>query len=389
MRLEPKQLSRVKGSGANLETVDDTLHRQNYAPKSRPLSWIEARSRLRSTLRQYAESKPETNKKIQQREAEDENRCEGSIRNFPPRYSRGYCQQLMDVWLVHNMDLYCGSLLLSSGLLSLSVCSYIQRKRDVEGSSLNPQADLRVYTGQMAGAALLVSGVLFSIVTTVIKNHTCSKDVFVRKKRAVLSFLEEMDNLCTTNYKYAECMDNAKDRNKDEPRRSNKTSRIRLSGTPLSDIYSAYRIRSSLGISLVKEDQVTSSSVDEEGEWHQIPALLLVRGDFVAFQVGDIAPAKCRLVPSVNVPSKDSPPSSQKYTEGETFIQAGERLTQEMLGNERHSCKSSKFPPGRSSLGPKSKDLLVLCNNMRVFMLVESPLKNFLLREDGESVLLP
>ena len=50
----------------------------------------------------------------------------------------------------------------------------------------------------------------------------------------------------------------------------------------VEDVHSTYRI--------------SCSDIDGkgEGQWHRIPTLLLVEGDFIALKVGDTAPAKCR-----------------------------------------------------------------------------------------------
>ena len=60
---------------------------------------VKSRSCLRSTLRHYAELKSEMNQKMQHQGGGDENRCKGSISNFPSRYS----WDIVSNWWVHGL----------------------------------------------------------------------------------------------------------------------------------------------------------------------------------------------------------------------------------------------------------------------------------------------
>jgi len=65
------------------------------------------------------------------------------------------------------------------------------------------------------------------------------------------------------------------------------------SGTSLNDIYPVYR-RSVGAKNSNNDNEETSCSYDDcAASWSRIPSLLLVEGDYVALQIGDIVPAEC------------------------------------------------------------------------------------------------
>ena len=106
----------------------------------------------------------------------------------------------------------------------------------------------------------------------------------------------------------------------------------------------------------------------DEPSWTGIPSLLLVRGDFIALQVGELAPANC----------------VQVDVESETplHIAAGDRLSLESLGQTANEVVQN-LPRGRSTIPPWSEHLLTLCNKKCIFQVLEPPLKQFIARPFG------
>eukprot|EP00986_Skeletonema_menzelii_P010454 scaffold5084_cov145-Skeletonema_menzelii.AAC.1 len=145
----------------------------------------------------------------------------------------------------------------------------------------------------------------------------------------------------------------------------------------VEDVHSTYRIGS-------------DCNNTGKGQWHRIPTLLLVEGDFIALKVGDTAPAKCR-------PLSLSPLSSSLDN---GIIEAGERLTAQSLPqeiketlvfNDTSTPKAAKnatarssggmLPLGRHSVRYHSNELLLLANGVRIFVLLETPIDLFLRKE--------
>lgn len=258
------------------------------------------------------------------------------------------------VWLARELDMIM-ALLLSVGLLILSIVSYHQRKSSSTSSSggLNPRADLSVYKSQLAASVMFVTGSIFSILVCWRRKVTSRRDSYVGKRRTVLSFLDKMNAWKEAQAEMAELP------HIDE--QSAKEEAIQLSGTALTDVYSLYRL---------SNDPASGSS----GQWHKIPSLLLVEGDFISLQGGDIAPANCTLVPMVDSRS------SRGGAVGSLRLAAGERFT------GTAAVSFSTLPAGRSTLKPEnSRELLELCNRTNIFVITETPLISALSKGHGKS----
>jgi hypothetical protein len=125
-------------------------------------------------------------------------------------------------------------------------------------------------------------------------------------------------------------------------------------------------------------NMVSSSS----SSWTTLPSLLLVQGDWIALQVGDIAPANCTMI----TPRAAAPAAATTTTTTRTFA-AGERITMESLHCTIDSV-TTKLPLGRTTLPTlptiKSCDhFLTLCNHLQIFILNESPISSSLKRTTG------
>mmetsp|Transcript_31329 Transcript_31329/g.65513 ORF Transcript_31329/g.65513 Transcript_31329/m.65513 type:complete len:1636 (-) Transcript_31329:697-5604(-) len=99
---------------------------------------------------------------------------------------------------------------------------------------------------------------------------------------------------------------------------------------------------------------VTNSN--EQGRWHRIPSLLLVQGDFIALKVGDTAPAKCRALHSWEISKNEENASLKDNSEPiPKIIKAGERLTIDSLP---YLAKESLMPPSKASANISKAGLL-------------------------------
>jgi hypothetical protein len=131
---------------------------------------------------------------------------------------------------------------------------------------------------------------------------------------------------------------------------------LELDGTALAGVYPVYRRKFGFG----GESKV--------GSWCRVPTLLLVQGDHIALQIGDVAPATCKLIEEHKIP---------------IFLKAGEIITLKTY-QETSNLAAGKWPRGRTTLPPDSDRLLTLCNNMRIFEVIETPLEAFLRQPRGK-----
>jgi hypothetical protein len=249
-------------------------------------------------------------------------------------------------WLQNDLDLYCGALSLSFGLLVLACLAWVSSVK--EGSTLlNAAADHRVYLSQLCAAVLLAFTTMASVWMVRRRQFACTSDVDSVKRREIKRFLKSMEWQDVEDTK--EDNDNGNLRYTASAQAGVKFESIKLPGTSLTDIYPVYRLSSEGG----------------QGSWSRLPTLLLVKGDYVALQVGDLAPSKCALVSETG-----------DFTNGNIqFVGGGERITSESFGGSKPTVA---LPKGRTTLATGSDKLLELCNSLRVFVLLESPLHSFL-----------
>ena len=97
-----------------------------------------------------------------------------------------------------------------------------------------------------------------------------------------------------------------------------------------------------------------------------------MQGDHISLQVGDISPAKCRIATG---------------SESGVTVEKGERITLETFG-ENASLITSMLPKGRTTIPGEGEELLTLCNKLQIFVVLESPLQNFLNEPSGKSFLV-
>ena len=291
-----------------------------------PLSWGEARSLLRQVLEDYLDDPPPVKKSDP----------------APPPAN----ESLLSKAIRHDVDLYAGALALSVALLILASFSLSAR---VNGTSslLMPTADVAVYRAEVAAAVLLVLGSLTGVWVVRRRRFLSLNDSDNAKRREIRKFLHSS----------ASSPDDAtlKQQAAASPLVLPEPELVNL--TAQTGVYPVYR-RSENGAS-----------------WTRIPSLLLVRGDWIALQIGDVAPANC------SVKNDDA---------SQTIIQvsAGERLTMETFGYTAEGV-TVDLPRGRSTLpNDATNHLLTLCNKMQIFTVVDTPLEKFIRKPSGKRVMM-
>lgn len=296
-----------------------------------PLSWAEARATLTVVLEKYMK------------------------RPLPVVKSTASAQKA-SVWQCcfrWDADFYAGALPVSVALLALSITSLEARKRGDADSALNASAGVTVYRTQVAGSTLLLAGTLISIFLVKRREYIAARDSDVAKRTTITRFLKATKGL---GEGIRDAISHGSPRSKTESEIVG-DQQLHHSGTSRTDIYPAYRR--------------SNSAKQQGGFWHRVPTLLLVKGDFFALQVGDVAPAKCKLL---DAKGKVKPSCT---------VEGGERITVGSFGDSQPS-PTSKFPRGKSTVPPQSRELLELCNHMSVFIVEETPLESFLSLPHGE-----
>lgn len=293
-----------------------------------PLSWKEARSRLRSFLEEYIDidTAPTPVKKRDTDQTETKT-------------------TFISEWLKRDLDIYIGALGASIALLIIACLTFANG-----GLGSSPQTvDSRFRRSQLAAAILVVTGCIFNIWMLHRHRLSTSRGSDSLKRREISRFLREVEK------HEEECLENpAGDSAIQE-------SDLNLAGTSLTGVYPVYR------------QNYRSDGEVSGGSWSRIPTLLLVRGDNIALQIGDMAPAVCRAI--------EGPASA-------VSIESGERITLDTFSDTSISA-TGKLPQARTTLPKDSDDLLAVCNNMRIFVLLESPLEEFLRLPRGTFLFYP
>lgn len=296
------------------------------------MSWDEARSRLRELLERYLEEPSLSSRKL----------------NIQ-RGSAATEKSSLSWWIRDDLDIYAGSLPLSIALFILAWVSLHGRRRGEGNSALNPAADISIYRGELAASVLLVAGSVWSLWMVRRRRFLCNNDGETAKRREISRFLRTVESDKDDKGSAANTAASA--------RRLGDSIGMSVSGTALTDIYPVYRQSGS-------EDHAPTS-------WTPIPSLLLVAGDYIALQVGDIAPATCSIV----YPGSSSAKVSS--------ITSGDRIKLTSFGDTPASVMN-QLPRGRTTLPMDSDHLLTLSNKMRIFRVQKAPLDDFIHRSQGK-----
>lgn len=301
-----------------------------YQPSSNPpLTWREARYRLRSFLAQYAAETPTTS--VKKREGGQEIKFNGK---FP---------RVIGYWLGWDLDVYIGAF--GSSLIILILSSRAYKQDALAASDDTGELDDINLRLQFAGGILLFLGSLINLWLIYRRRHSNQQGSDSLKRREISRFLRELEK---QEEERLTRQDNADDIDIQE-------HPLELAGTSLAGVYPVYRRKYRHG------------AKSEAGSWCRIPTLLLVKGDHIALQIGDISPASCKLIEGHRVPVQ---------------LEAGEVISLDTF-QETSTLTSGKWPRGRTTLPKESDKLLALCNSMRIFEVTETPLEPFLKHPRG------
>jgi hypothetical protein len=292
-----------------------------------PLSWIEARELLRSVLEQFLNDRS----------------LKSTLQNqkSPVVVSDGIGSK----WIFYNLDLYVGVVSIAIALLSSTLWSLISIKFGLIYPHWQPLASAYVYKSQIAASAFVVSGSILSIWMAHRRRFLCLNDSDTSKRREIKKFLKVAAGEQVDSWNGVDAVDSP-------------NGIVRLSGTSQTDIYPVYR-------------KTSSVNGEATARWSHIPSLLMVRGDYIALQIGDVVPATCVAL-------------DERDTYGNPIqVNIGERLSISTFGKDSDSLGDS-LPKGRTIVPTDSESLLTLCNQMQVFRVIETPIEEFIRRPYGK-----
>ena len=233
-----------------------------------------------------------------------------------------------------NLDIIIGGLGTSVSLLIITMINYVKSQSPSQSLALS----------QLVSASLLLSACIFNIWLMVRYKYSASQGTDNLKRRIISRFLKEL---------LKQDEDSTENLGKGFFREDNS---IDLVGTSLTGIYPVYRLSQDV------DGKICGAS------WSRVPNLLLVEGDKIALQIGDCSPAKCRVL--------------QK--ESSVVFEIGETISLESC-NETVDTIIGRLPKGRTTIQNDSNELLKLCNDMRIFEVLETPLVKFLRETEHES----
>ena len=278
-----------------------------------PLSWADARYRLRETLTTYL-SNPVVPSERKYTTTEE------GIHTFSSRISTAILGIDLDLWLSAFLSF---SLLIITILMHLSSSGIVSLRWLHTEDHRFPRLPSGGSTAEIVAAGVLFSGSILGIWIVHRRRYLIVHDSEQAKQREIRKFLSL-----------------------NEQEHDDKIHEHLNHHTSITDIFPVFRLASG-----------------GSARWSKLPSLMLVRGDWVALQVGDITPAPVTLFG----------PDSDDVV----HIPAGEELTKEHIANV---LMSEPLPSGRTTLPPGSKHLLELSNCLRIFRVRETPLDSFLRR---------
>jgi hypothetical protein len=318
------------------------INKMDNEARCRPLSWSEARRRLRTCLELYLKEKP------------------SQRHDYPiavTTIKQTWWIELLRWWVQHDFDVYFGSLPLAMGLLAINCVAYFNRSISIGSGLLRPSANLSVYAVQVAAGTLLLTGSIISLILLQRRRYLSMNDADSVKHREIEKYLRCIDSICT------------KSKSQEEGGTTGSTKQNEAEGldTPLDVIGTALK-----GSYPVCRLQKNTQGV-YFAAWTRLPSLLLVHDDLIALQVGDIAPARCISVDAI----KSTTPSPL------VTLLPGQAIT---LGCIRQDVTGvlNALPRGRTTLFEGSNDILTVCNKMQLFRIQDAPLNEFLRRQVGK-----
>ena len=297
---------------------------EQAATSNPPLTWREARCRLKEFLAAYAADTPATPV-------------------IPRKGTKAATREawgIISYWWKWDLDVYVGSVGSALVILSLSV---ILNSRN--GLSVDDFEDDFFKLQSRAGIILFV-GSLINIWLIQRRRRSIYQGNDRLKRREISTFLKEIENQEEERLTRQDGLENSDIQ--EHP--------LELDGTALAGVYPVFR------------RHFRNGQDSDAGSWCRVPSLLLVQGDHIALQIGDVAPASCKLIEEHKV---------------SVHLKAGEIITLKTF-QETSNLTAGKWPRGRTTLPKDSDRLLTLCNNMRIFQVIETPLDAFLKQPRGK-----
>ena len=360
---------------------------------SEPLSWREARARMREILQQYINDRSF----LRNISTATANPTSAAASQSEVNHGEGFLTKSCGFlsWLSsYDLDCYCGSVLCSVVLLimSSSFFALVQRQKHNNNTTAHVEYSLSIHRSYMISSIIFTFTSILSLWSIRRRKQTSILEINLKRRKNVSLLIQELNSL-----------ERAHDQQEQEQSPSLHNYNNRIPGqNALSDVYLVYRLSPS-----------TSGKRRDKGQWHRIPSLLLVEGDFIALQTGDIAPADCKLVTgsrfgslaraseTLDAKNNQDPITSAAAADTTTsktpprvrdvkVIKAGDKIKPLFIRKRpdqaRNSIQSAIpwFPPGKSTLPEKSRKLLHLCNNKRVFEVLEAPMSKFLRSGTGK-----
>lgn len=319
--------------------MTEEVQQQPSNDDNSPLTWREARHRLRSFLAEYATETPPTEVK----------KRESIVINTEPESKNRMCLRILECWLDWDLDVYIGAFGSSLAILIITALAYARSGLGNSSSETESQNGLNEDNLQLQFAAgvLVFAGSLINLWLIHRRRYSNHQGNDSLKRREISRFLKEIE-------KQEEERLTRQDERDDVDIQEHP---LELDGTALAGVYPVYRRRYRFG------------AKSEAGSWCRIPTLLLVKGDHIALQIGDISPAECKLIEEHKIPVR---------------LEVGELITLATF-KETSNLTTGKWPRGRTTLPKDSDKLLTLCNNMRIFEVLETPLEGFLKQPLGKS----
>ena len=336
-----------------------------------PLSWHGARSVMRDVLTRYMDS------------SDSNDAC--GYHGEQESSSLSLLQKIDNFWFTHDLDCYLGSILISLVLLVLSIVLYIQERQSQNESNGNISKTSitakKLHISHITASVLLLFGSILSVWLLHRRRFISARGTETKKRNTIASFLPLLDEMRSHS-----------DGSSSSLPTGYENLEATLPGTSLTDIYPVYRL---------------SSAGDGKGRWHKVPSLLLVEGDFIALQLGDIAPANCKLIAmgasqsasalrmmsalsAPNLRAMGSGIGSQhtpKVPKEPLIIKGGDRvqIPQKLRFENRPNVQicDPLFLPGKSKVPDNSRKLLHLNNRSKVFQVLDSPIESYLRKKIG------
>jgi hypothetical protein len=343
---------------------DDDDDDDNDAVQQEPLSWDEARLILREILQSYLD---------------DHHRSKGSAtRDGTSTTVKNKSFSMLSIIFLYDLDLYVGALFLSLILLVVMSLSLHHGRQDNSDQSTSATewwmrsglTQSLLYT-ELIGTILLVIASFINIFVIQRRRFLNQNDKEHSKRREIHKFLRTtIKPSSTTNDSVIHHENTGNNNHKDVIMNSKNVEgniSVPCQLTSQTEVYPVFRKHHH------PVSTVSSPSSRSAASWTTIPSLLLVKGDWIALQVGDIAPANCTTIQIG---------SSTTISATSTTFNTGDRITMESLRCTTDNV-TANLPLGRTTIQKSSNHFLTLCNNMQICILNDSPIEASLQRSSG------